>query len=477
MPLGGHHSEPASLDNGSFRKSRFLTEDSTGTLTNVSLVARLAAFLVPCFLILDYFVYPDLFGKFLVLRLVCTAIILFIWVLCRSHWARRCYRVFAVLVPLVCAIFITAMIYQIGDPGTPYYGGLMLCIIAVGALCHWNYREAIFTSVAVLGMYLAVTLPKVGSLEPGQLGLFINNCLFLSATGLIVIVGSWANHGLRVKEFISRAMSREQRAELKEKNVELQSTLTALEETESQLIQSEKMAFIGQVSAGVIHEIGNPLNFANQALFLLRKKAKKTEQAESMGETIADIQEGMDRIKEIVSGMREFSHTGTSGGELFDLSEPVDGALRILRPEIEKYDARIELNFCEATQVQGSRNQIQQVATNLIHNALQAVGELEKQPELVISTQSAPGRGGSFTVQDNGPGISKDIQTHLFDPFFTTKDPGKGTGLGLSICYRIIESHGGTIEVQSEPGDTRFTVFLPSEFSAEISATQPLHAV
>lgn len=447
-----------------FTSSRFIAEDSKATMKNVALVAKLAAFLVPLFLLLDYAVYPEHFVEFLYLRAGCVAMILAVLYCSGKRWARRMYRIFAMSVPMICAAFIALMINRVHDPATPYYAGLNLCLLAIGALLHWTYLEAIMSSCLIFGMYALACASSLGEgLAPESISIFANNCLFLGATSLVVVIGSYAHYGSRIKEFLSRTRYRRNQIVLKEVNDELKGTLEALQETEGQLIQSEKMVFLGQMSAGIIHEIGNPLNFSNQALFVLRKKLLEAGVDERTSEVLDDMQDGLDRIKNTVSEMREFSHSGKVGGKVFPLSASVESAMCMLGREIERTNTTIRVSVDSELKVYGNKNQITQVVINLAHNALQAMASVDSESRILqISGTASLDNCVSLTVTDNGPGIPPEDVPRLFDPFFTTKDPGEGTGLGLSVSFRIIEAHAGTIRVDSPSGKgTVFTIMLP----------------
>lgn len=450
-----------------FERERFFAEDSEATLKNVALVAKLAAILVPLFSVLDFFVYPEHFYTFLTLRLECVSIILMIWFVSRQRFARRWYRIIATLIPLSCATFISLMIFTVNDPGTPYYAGLILCLVAIGALLHWTFKEAIISTCLVFGMYLAVSLPAVFSnSHPKSIALFVNNCVFISAVGLIVILGSYSHMRLRGNEFQTRMRLRRNQIELREKNTEIKETLATLSETEKQLYQSDKMSFLGELSAGVIHEIGNPLNFTNQALFALKKRLSNIGIKNDTNEVIEDMQEGLDRMRGIVSDLREFSHNGGAGGTSFILADAIHGALRMLMKPIEESEIELKIEVDSTVEVIGVKNQIVQVLANLVHNAVQAMESVAGNGTLTITMVESEENLISIKVADNGPGISDKGLKNLFDPFYTTKDPGEGTGLGLSICYRIIEAHGGTIQVVSTPDTgTTFTVNLRKKWS------------
>ena len=261
--------------------------------------------------------------------------------------------------------------------------------------------------------------------------------------------------------------------------MELERALDELRETEGQLIQSEKMASLGQLSAGVIHEIGNPLNYSNQALFLLKKRLKAQGSDAQMDEAVDDIQDSLDRIKDIVTDLREFSHKSREITIDYEVEESIQVAIRMLGKEIDDSQTDVVLDLEPNLRVEGVKNQITQVVVNLVHNAIQA---MEKRPDnrpnqITISAASAADGKAKIKLRDNGPGIEEKNMKQLFDPFFTTKEVGEGTGLGLSICYRIIESHNGTIQVKSKAGAyTEFIITLlqPVELTGETIPPQSL---
>ncbi len=253
---------------------------------------------------------------------------------------------------------------------------------------------------------------------------------------------------------------------LARQNKILEATLDQLKETETQLVQAEKMAGLGRMSAGIIHEINNPLNYAKTGLHAL--KGLGTELPEDrralFAEIIKDIQEGVDRVKNIVSDLRTFTHPKADHHEWMPVNPAVTSALRFLSHELK--DVQVTLEVPEDFSVWGNHNKMVQVLVNLLQNAIDA---MKSRPE-----GSAPsrleirgvesGKRRHLILRDNGPGMTEEVQLKIFDPFFTTKDVGQGMGLGLSICYRIMEEHQGRILVKSEPGRfCEFTLEFPIE--------------
>ena len=244
--------------------------------------------------------------------------------------------------------------------------------------------------------------------------------------------------------------------ELAHQNQILEATIEQLKETEVQLVHSEKLASLGRMSAGIIHEINNPLNFAKTALYVLRIMTESlgSKEKTEFREVVQDMGEGINRISGIVSDLRTFTQPHLTQLEQVSVVEVVNSALRLLSNEWEN-KVKIEKLIPENQTIWANRNQISQVLVNLLQNALHA---LEKKKDFCEKEGTVWVRGmeengeSLIIVRDNGEGIPAENLQKIFDPFFTTKDVGEGMGLGLSICYRIMKQHGGRIQVQSERG-------------------------
>ena len=276
--------------------------------------------------------------------------------------------------------------------------------------------------------------------------------------------------------------------ELREKNAELESTLEKLRSTQDRIISQQKLAELGELSAGVAHEIRNPLqfikNFTISSELLISELKTLLEQPDGLNEEeardlIRDISENLERVTHhsdrangIVSGMLTLDR-GTGGGfRPVDLNrlvtEQTDLAHGAVQAQEPGFSTRVNIekdpDLGEVTLVP---EDIARVIVNLVTNACQAMAEKAPgacenyMPELLVRT-SGTGDGVTITVLDNGPGVTPEIARRMFIPFFTTRDTALNTGLGLSLAHDIAREHGGDIEVKSEPGEyTEMRVFLP----------------
>jgi two-component system NtrC family sensor kinase len=243
--------------------------------------------------------------------------------------------------------------------------------------------------------------------------------------------------------------------------------MVELEKRQEQLIQSRKIASIGTLTAGIAHEINNPINNVSLILESLIEDADKMDDKERR-KLYQEAMDQADRTSEIVKNLLEFSRATHPRVEKVNLEEVVDRTARLIKNELKlnniKFVKEAKTGFSD---VHLDRGGLQQVLLNLFLNSIQAMeqgGELK----VVIRPSDTPDEV-RIDVKDNGPGIPTEYLDQIFDPFFTTKKEGMGTGLGLSVSYNIIKKSGGRIEVQSEPGrGSCFSIFLPLAVSAYV---------
>jgi signal transduction histidine kinase len=297
-------------------------------------------------------------------------------------------------------------------------------------------------------------------------------------------------------------------ARVAERTRELSDALEKLKESEAMLVQSEKMSSLGQMVAGLVHEVNTPLAYARSSLEAVHKRvpeaarlAAETERLlellsaegadearlaeqfatvralveslrgraglEQTAKLLRDGLHGMGQISELVTNLKNFSRLDRSKVSEYDLQEGVESAIRIAQHELKHRTVRRE--FSAIPRVPCSPSQINQVILNLLTNAAHATSDAGG----TITVRTAMRDAGHVAVEiaDNGHGIAPELLPRIFDPFFTTKAVGKGTGLGLSISYKIVQSHGGRLEVRSTPGEgTCFTIVLPLVAPAALAA-------
>jgi len=261
---------------------------------------------------------------------------------------------------------------------------------------------------------------------------------------------------------------------LAKQNVVLESTIEQLKETESQLVQSEKMRSLGKMSAGIMHEVGNAINYPTTGVYRLRKMAAQMppeRQGEIQG-ILGDVEEGLNRVASIVSDLRKFTHPDLSSMDQVDVNLVVTSALRFLSGDW-KDTVQFERNLPTGFTVWSNSGLLVHVVVNLLQNSLDALKEKAfdngEKPTIWIEGRQEADKG-FLVVRDNGTGIDPKHMDKIFDPFFTTKDVGQGMGLGLSICYGIIkQSHGRVWVSRSEPGRL-------CEFTLEFPITKPQEA-
>ena len=232
----------------------------------------------------------------------------------------------------------------------------------------------------------------------------------------------------------------------------------ALEQAQAALVQSEKMSAFGQISAGIAHEVKNPLA---GILGYAQLSKRKLDKDDPLYKNVEIIEKETKRCKEIIENLMKFSRREKVEKELTDINKVAQDAIAIVDHQLTinqvKLEQDLEADLCP---LMADGNQLQQVLMNFMINAQQA---MDGNPGIVrIATRKLSLEHIEVRVSDNGPGMPEDVSAKIFEPFFTTKPAGKGTGLGLSVSYGIIQDHKGEIRVDSAPGKgTTFIVTLP----------------
>jgi signal transduction histidine kinase len=308
-------------------------------------------------------------------------------------------------------------------------------------------------------------------------------------------------------DFLTKPFDRDElraRVRAGERVVQLEKTLAeqnrALREAQAAVVQSEKLASLGRLAAGVAHEINNPIAYVSNNLAVLRRDVlaalevldtyraghaglarvepalaaeatRREEQIDlayvqkNLGRLFESSQEGLRRVRDIVRNLSDFARLGEAEWKEVDVNAALRSTIEIVSHEIRHKLIRLETDFGEPAPVLGHPGKINQVFLNLLVNAVQA-SALEGR--IVVRTRGDRDQGVVIEIEDNGSGILPEHLPRLFEPFFTTKPIGQGTGLGLSVSYGIIRDHGGAIEVESTVGrGSLFRVRLPHQPPAD----------
>ncbi|MEM6344082.1 MAG: ATP-binding protein [Bacteroidota bacterium] len=315
----------------------------------------------------------------------------------------------------------------------------------------------------------------------------------------------WEQHKVIVKKTVALKRQKEevanQNALLEEKHEALETAMDQLKSAQSQLVESERMASLGQMTAGIAHEINNPINYVKNSvgplkmnfseLRLLFRKIRELHDSHNLPRAVEEIkkyaqdidaeylfeemelllqgiEEGATRTANIVKGLKTFSRGDQDSFRHVNLHESIEATLTILANRLKKR-VKVIKDFGDIPVCECMPGKINQVFMNLISNAIYAIEQCEREPDaegyigdLTIRTRMGPDENISISIKDTGCGIPEEHINRVFDPFFTTKPVGEGTGLGLSITFGIVENHQGRIQVKSETGKgTCFELLLP----------------
>lgn len=308
---------------------------------------------------------------------------------------------------------------------------------------------------------------------------------------------------VREQNIILESKVKDRTEDLQATNLELNTALTNLKDAQTRLVEKEKMASLGQLTAGIAHEINNPINFVTSNIKPLKLDIADLKELlnrydelpgstdisrsladiaafkkeididyihEEISSLIKGIEDGATRTAEIVKGLRTFSRLDESEVKSIDIHEGLDSTLVLLRNAIPPY-VNIVKDYAELPKIECYAGKINQVFMNIFSNALNAIKSKKEHNNEFISIKTKQENSSIvITIKDTGIGMSEAVREKIFDPFFTTKDVGEGTGLGLSIVFSIIEKHKGRIIVHSAPGEgAEFIIYLPLNIANHLS--------
>ena len=277
---------------------------------------------------------------------------------------------------------------------------------------------------------------------------------------IVVLLISRKAERLVIGEYKQRMALAEQ---VQQQNEQLESMVQQrtrqLREAQAELVQMEKMAATGRLAAGVAHEINNPVSIIQNRLELLLEDVRKQRELPDLDAHLSLLHKHTERISRIVSRLLSFARKSSTGKSSLFVDHVLSGVLQLIHQEIEKKGIALTTEIpASLGPIKGNSTELEQVFINLLVNAMDAT---PRGGEIALRAHQSDGHV-VVKVSDTGSGISAENISRIFDPFFTTKEVGVGTGLGLAISYRIIEDHGGRIDVESNPNaGTQFTLSFP----------------
>lgn len=405
--------------------------------------AVVVAVLILFGVVLDYALYPELTVKFAVARMMAAGFVLFAYALLHAPFGERNVQSLTFIWLLTPQVMIAWMIYVTQGEASLFYAGLILTVFAIGSLFPVGYWHTLAYGAVTLALYASACWLRPGGVQNhGQF-------LFHSVIVLFAVAGStvFTFYNERNRQQMFRL-----KQELAQSNQALAKNNADLAEIKGQMLQQEKMAAVGTLAAGLLHEVNNPVNFCLMAIEIAIEEPAAASSASVM-ECLTDAKQGMQRIQAIVSDLKTFAYR--TPGELpqhmpFLFEKALDSAVRLTGHELKGMTISRVLPI--DTLVVGDEAAIVGVLINLLSNAAMELRRSQHASPTITVLARWEGKRLRVTVEDNGSGIPAENLSRVFDPFFTTREVGQGLGLGLSISYRVIEQHGGVLYAESMQG-------------------------
>lgn len=392
---------------------------------------------------LDYAVYPEHLSSFLGVRLGVMAVTGGILAILFTALGKRWVRPLTLVWLGLPQVMIAWMIWATEGVGSIYFVGLHLALYAVGIILPISFIEGIGFGLMTYVVYVIACVLHPDGLS--NFPKFVGNSLFILFSAAASAVCTYFNERARLKLF-------DLQREVSEKNTDLRRVNQALAEIKGHMVQQEKMAALGTLSAGLLHEVNNPVNYSLMALNMAMIDPA-VEASPELKESLVDSREGMKRVQSIVSDLKTFAYQkpGEDSERIFLFEKAIQSALRLTGFDLKGIDVQQELPL--DTHVHGDEPGLIGVLINLLSNAALALQKSGRSNPAIVIRVWPEGDRLYVTVRDNGTGIKPENLTRVFEPFFTTRDVGQGLGLGLSVSYAITQRHGGALSVTSEHGE------------------------
>nr|WP_315210207.1 ATP-binding protein [uncultured Albidiferax sp.] len=392
---------------------------------------------------LDYIFYPQFASEFLGLRIAACALIGLVLLSYRGAWGREHIKALTYFWICIPQAMVSWMIYKTNGEQSIYFVGLTFVLSGMAFFLPISFMEAVFFGTLTLLAYCAACIWRQGGIQ--DFHAFWGNALFMLFYAIIGV-------SLAVYNERWRWLSFRLKKEIQLKNAALQQTNQALAEIKGHMMQQEKMAALGTLAAGLLHEVNNPVNYSLMALNMSLMDPVVQKNAD-LQESLGDAKEGMQRVQNIVSDLKTFAYQqpgDTSSSRIFLFEKALQSALRLTGFELKGIAVPVDLPM--DTHVHGDEPALIGVLINLLGNAALALHKAGRSAPRIEVRAVRQGDRLEVTVRDNGTGIQPEHLARVFEPFFTTRDVGKGLGLGLSVSYAIVQRHGGSLRVSSEFG-------------------------
>ena len=438
-------------------KQLFKISEERARIANCQQAAVFGAIFMMVGVGLDVVVYYERVNELLVNRVVTAALLIAFAVLSGFVKSNLLARLVVHTVAMLPIASISHMIFTTNGADSPYYAGLNLVLVGATLLLRWNTFDSAINALLCLFMYTWAVFSHSEDLFWKEA--FIPS-YFIFVTGAITTTATYFYNHSRFREFClakevanSNKKLRRINQQLEENNEELEAVNQKLKEQGSLLVQSEKLSSLGRMSAGIVHEVNNPLNYSKIALHTLKTFASSIseEEREDYMEVISDAEEGLVRVIGIITDLRSFTRGDTAAMDRINVAAFVESARKLASSTLAEIE--LEINIDPAAEIEGNERQLCQLLINFLQNSARAIEVKEAtlgsfDGKVSLSTDSDDNTV-TLILRDNGCGISSEDIDRMFEPFFTKNDVGEGMGLGLSICHRILDQHQAKIEVES----------------------------
>ena len=408
---------------------------------------------------LDYFNYREHLTDFFFIRLFAAMVILLSILVSETKVGATHVKHLIYFWMAVPQIMIAYMICLTGAEKSIYFFGLTFALAGLAFILPISVFEAFLFGLFTLATYFIACFYQNSS--PVDISILLGNSIFILFFSVISIA-------IAVYNEIWRWTAYQLKKELATQNKSLEQSNRNLAEVKGHMIQQEKMSALGTLSAGLLHELNNPVNYSMMAIGMAEMEPE-TKSNNMLKESLADAKEGMTRVRDIVTDLKTFAYQkpGEDTHRTFLFENALRSALRLSGFELK--DITVQQDLPLDTHVQGDEPAMIGVLINLVTNAALALKKSERNNQLIqikawqAQTEQDSSTRLYVTVRDNGTGIKPENLTRIFEPFFTTRDVGHGLGLGLAVSYAIIQRHGSELTVTSLEGEwTEFAFDLPA---------------